>query len=118
MQNWRLMSKLSGTIPILIFLSILFPEEALGGGVVLVILPCERHQQVRVGQNHGKSPSRLFTSSVVAGAPTNTRRPFLRTSLGFAPSARLVRFKSTTSGLCCSISRTSPGLNGITARCF
>src|ERR1039458_6966708 len=52
------------------------------------------------------------------GSPTNTRRPFRRTSLGRALSAALVRFKTTTSGLGCSTSSTSPGLKGITARCF
>src|SRR5437867_3718918 len=52
------------------------------------------------------------------GSPTNTRRPLRRASLALAALTRFVRFKTTMSGLCCSISNTSPGLNGVTARRF
>jgi hypothetical protein len=93
-------------------------EEILRGRLVLMIFPGKGHQQVRVGEDHGKSSSNFLTSSVVLGSPTKTRRPFRRTSFGRALTPRFVRFKTTTSGLRCSTSNTSPGLNGITARRF
>jgi hypothetical protein len=45
-----------------------------GHEVVLMILPGKGHQQIRVGQNHGKSSSNLCTSPVVMASPTKTSR--------------------------------------------
>jgi hypothetical protein len=68
-------------------------EETYGCGLMLIVLPGECHQQVRVGQDHGKSFDDLLTSAVPSGSPTNTRRPFRHSSLGRALSAALSRLE-------------------------